>query len=228
LKYIPSKEAVIRKLYEVFPNISQQVVNTIIQSVENLSARVQILTLLLVVFFLGNFLRNLEVAFAHIAGAKPRTIPWVNYILPFIFGLLILFYGFTDVVIGVVLHLLEKFKFVYPFAVSFFLTVKVLLDYLAFPLGLFIIYWLLSPVKVKKRVTLLVSFVLAFSLNPLKFFFTWYATHFLLKNLILTPLAGILVFLIWIYTVSIFILVGYRSVLFLQTVLYGPPFQRGN
>lgn len=223
LKYIPSKEWILKKLYEVFPNVSQNVVHLIFNSVENLSVRVQILTFLLVVFFIGNFLRNLEVAFSHIAGVKPRQIPWVNYILPFVFGFLMLFYGFTDMAIGVVLHLLENVKFVYPLAVKVFFTFKVALDYLAFPIGLFIVYWLLSPVRIKKRITLLVSFFVALSLNPLKSLFTWYATHFLLKNIILTPLAGILVFLIWVYTVSVFILMGYRFIVFLQDWFYGFP-----
>lgn len=223
LKYIPSKDLIIKKLYEVFPNVSQNVVDLIIKSVENLSVQTQIFTLLLVIFFIGNFLRTLEVAFSHIADAKPRPIPWINYILPFIFGFLMLIYGFIDVIFSTALHLLEKISFVYPLAVKFFLTFKVVLDYLAFPLGLFIIYWLLSPVKVKKRITLLVSFAIALFLSPLKGIFTWYTTHFLVKNIILTPFAGVLVFLIWIYTVSVFILLGYRFILFLQTLFYTPP-----
>ena len=225
LKYIPSKELIIKKLYEVFPNVSQEVVDLIVKSVENLSVQTQILTLLLVVFFIGNFLRTLEVAFSHIADTKPRPIPWVNYILPFLFGFLMLFYGFLDVIFGTILHLLENLSFVYPLAVKFFLTFKGILDYLAFPIGLFIIYWLLSPVGIRKRITLIVSFAVALLLSPLKGIFTWYATHFLVKNIILTPFAGVLILLIWIYTVSIFILLGYRAILFFQNLLYTP--QRG-
>lgn len=222
LKYIPSKDLIIKKIYEIFPNASQNIVQLIIHSVENLSIKTQIVTLLLVIFFIGNFLRTLEVAFSYIAKTKPRTIPWINYILPFIFGFLMLIYGFTDIVFSTILHLLEKFSYVYPFAVKVFLTFKTALDYLAFPVGLFIIYWLLSPVKVKKRVALLISFLVALMLSPLKGIFTWYVTHFLVKNIILTPFAGVLVFLIWIYTVSICILLGYRLILFLQTIFYNP------
>ena len=223
LKYIPSKELIIKKIYEIFPNVSQKLVHLIFNSVENLSVKVQILTFLLVIFFIGNFLRNLEVAFSHIAEAKPRPIPWVNYILPFIFGFLMLFYGFTDMGIGIILQKLEQSEFFYRVMVKFFFAFKLTLDYLAFPIGLFIIYWLLSPVKLKKRITLAVSFAITLLLNPLKALFTWYATHFLLKNIVLTPLAGILVFLIWIYTVSTFILFGYRLIVFLQDWFYGLP-----
>ena len=223
LKYIPEKEVLLNKIYQLFPNLSKGVLDAIILSVENLSVQVQLLTLLLVLYFLGNFLRTLELAFAYIAAAKPRPLPIINYLLPLVFGLLMLLYGSLDIVIAVALKLLEHIRFVYPVAVKFFLTLKGVLDYLAFPLGLFIIYWSLSPVRVKKRLALLVAFTVGFLLNPLKELFSWYATHFLLKNLILTPLAGILIFLLWVYAVFYFLLIGYRLLLALQVFLYGPP-----
>ena len=216
LKYIPDKEKIIHKLYEVFPNISQDVVNLLTRSIENLSVKTQILTLLLVVVFIGNFLRTLEVAFSYIAGKKPRSIPWVNYLLPFLFGFLTVFYGFVDVISEMVLHAVERFGFIYPIAVKVFLYLKLVIDYLIFPLGLSIIYFFLSPIRVGFRIAFATSLVLSVFLNPLKVFFGWYSTHFLLKNLVLTPFAGILVFLIWIYTVSIFILLGYRAIVFLH------------
>ncbi len=223
LKYIPEKGAIINKIYQLFPNLSKEVLDAIVLSVENLSVQVQLLTLLLVIYFLGNFLRTLELAFAYVAGAKPRPLPVINYLLPLVFGLLMLLYGSLDIVIAVALKLLAHVKFVYPVAVKFFLTLKGVLDYLMFPLGLFIIYWSLSPVRVKKRLALFVAFLVGFLLSPLKELFSWYATHFLLKNLILTPLAGILIFLLWVYAVFYSLLIGYRFLLALQVFLYGPP-----
>jgi len=101
--------------------------------------------------------------------------------------------------------------------VKLFLKLKLLIDYLIFPLGILVFYLLISPVRVTLRVTFAISFILTLLLNPLKGIFTWYSTHFLLKNLVLTPFAGILVFLIWIYTVSLFILLGYRMILLVQS-----------
>ena len=217
LKYIPNKEKIVKKLYQIFPNISQDVVNFLVQSVENLSVNVQVFTLLLVVFFIGNFLRTLEVAFAHIAGTKPRTIPLMNYFLPFFFGFLMLFYGFTDVVLNIVSNFFSHYKFIYPLWVKVLIPVKLTLDYLAFPVGLLSVYIFISPVRLNFRITLGVSlFLTLLLLNPLKALFSWYATHFFLKNLILTPLAGVLIFLVWIYTISLVLLLGYRFILFLQ------------
>ncbi len=217
LKYVPNKSALESKIYEIFPNISREIVDTVVKSVENLTVETQILTLFLVVFFIGNFLRTLEIAFAHIAETKPRTIPWINYLFPIIFGFLILFYGFTDVIFGIFLKVFGHFSLIYPIVVKIFLKLKLLVDYLVFPLGLSVVYFLISPVRVTLRITFAVSFILTLLLNPLKGVFTWYSTHFLLKNLVLTPFAGILIFLIWIYTVSVFILLGYRTILLVQS-----------
>jgi len=217
LKYVPNKSALESKIYEIFPNISREIVDTVIKSVENLSVETQIVTLLLVIFFIGNFLRTMEIAFAHIAETKPRTIPWINYLFPIIFGFLLLFYGFIDVFFGIFLKVLGNFSLMYPFVVKLFLKLKLLIDYLIFPLGILVFYLLISPVRVTLRVTFAISFILTLLLNPLKGIFTWYSTHFLLKNLVLTPFAGILVFLIWIYTVSLFILLGYRMILLVQS-----------
>jgi uncharacterized BrkB/YihY/UPF0761 family membrane protein len=216
LKYIPNKEKLIHKIYEIFPNISQDVVNLLIQSVENLSVKTQILTFLLVIFFIGNFLRTLELSFAFIANSKPRPLPVINYLLPFIFSFLAIFYGYLDMFLAAILHIFEKLGFIYPLAVKLFLYLKLFVDYLIYPFGLAIVYKLLSPVKVNFRFSFATSMVLSIFLNPLKALFGWYVSNFLIKNLVLTPFAGILVFLIWIYSVSVFILLGYRSILFLQ------------
>ena len=214
LKYIPNRELLERKIFEIFPNISRDVVNTIMSSLERLSVETQIVTLLLVIFFIGNFLRTLEIAFAYVAQTKPRTIPWINYLFPILFGFLILFYGFCDILLGIALKFLGKLGIAHTLAVKLLLSLKLLVDYLIFPIGLWVVYLLISPVRLGVRVTFWVSFVLSLLINPLKEVFGWYATHFLLKNLVLTPFAGILVFLIWIYTLSLLLLLGYRVILF--------------
>ena len=217
LKYIPDKEVVVKKLYQIFPHVSQEIVNLLVQSVENLSVKVQILTLILVVFFMGNFLRTLELAFSYIAKVKPRKIPLVNYLLPFLFGFLMVFYGFADLIFNIVLKTFSHFGFIYPLVLKILFTVRVVIDYLILPLALLSLYLFISPLKLNFRITLAISLLLTLFLNPLKAIFTWYISNFLLKNLVLTPFAGILVFLIWIYTISVFILFGYRVVLFLQS-----------
>ena len=217
LKYIPDKEKIVEKIYQIFPNVSQDVVNLLIQSVENLSVQVQILTLVLVVFFMGNFLRTLEIAFAYIAKVKPRKIPWVNYLLPFLFGFLMVFYGFLDVILNILSKVFSHFGFIYPIVLKVIFTLKVVTDYLILPLALLSLYVFISPVKLNFRIVLAISLLLTLLLNPLKSIFTWYISHFLLKNLVLTPFAGILIFLIWIYTISVFILFGFRTIVFLQS-----------
>ncbi len=216
LKYIPQKQIIISKIYELFPNISENIVKYFVTSVENLTLKVQLITLFLIIFFIGNFLRNIELAFAFIAETKPRKIPLINYFLPFIFGVLLVFYGSIDVILGLIPKILEKFHIYHSFVLKVIATFKMVINYLAFPLGLTVIYYFLSPTKVKFRTSLAVSLGLALLLNPLKSLFTWYTTHYLIKNLVITPFAGILVFLVWFYIMAIFLLLGYRFILFLQ------------
>ena len=216
LKYIPQKERIISKIYELFPNISENIVNYLVQSVENLTIKVQLITLLLVVFFIGNFLRTIELAFAFVGETEPRKLPIVNYILPFLFGGLLVFYGSFDVILGLIPKVLSKFHIFHPLVLKVIHTVKVIVNYLAFPLGLSVIYYFLSPKKVKFRIALALSLALTLMLNPLKDLFTWYTTHFLIKNLVITPFAGVLIFLVWLYVMALFLLFGYRAILFLQ------------
>ncbi len=217
LKYIPHKEEIIEKIYRLFPDISDSVVDYIIQSVENLTVQVQILTLLLVVFFIGNFLRTVEFAFAYISGGTPRKIPLVNYFLPFIFGFLMVLYGVLGLVLEVIPKLLAEFHLYHPLVDKVIGAVKFLVNYLALPLGLLVIYTSLSPVRLKPRIVLAVSLLLMLVLNPLKGLFTWYTTTFLVKNIVITPFAGILIFLVWLYVMVLTLLVGYRFILFLHT-----------
>ncbi len=216
IKYIPHREFIIKKIYEIFPNVAEQVVSLLVKEIETLSVKAQIFTLILVVIFIGNFLRTVEIAFAYVVRVKPRPLPWIHYVLPFIFGFLMVFYGIADVVIKLIPQILIKFHVYHPFVIKILEAVKIILNYLAFPLGLFTIYFFISPIRLSFRITLAVSIVLMMLLNPLKEIFTWYITHFLLKNLVITPFAGILIFLIWLYIMAIFILLGYRLIVFLQ------------
>jgi membrane protein len=218
IKYIPHRELVISKIYEFFPNVSQSVVNLIVQSLENLSAKTQILTLVLVIFFIGNYLRTIEIGFAFVANTKPKTFPIMNYILPFLFGFLMLFYGIVDMTLDVLPKVLFNLHIYTPWILQFLATLKLVINYLAFPVGLFVIYYFLSPVNISWNTTFAVSLILFLTLNPLKDLFTWYVTHILEKNLILTPLASILIFLIWLYTISLFLLLGYRLILLLESL----------
>jgi len=216
LKYIPQRGDIISKIYELFPNISENIVKYFINSVENLTLKVQLITLFLVIFFIGNFLRTIELAFSFIAEVKPRKIPLINYFLPFLFGFLLVFYGSLDVILGVIPKILEKFHIYHPLVLNVIQTIKVVINYLAFPLGLTVVYYFLSPIRVKFRTSLAVSLLLTLMLNPLKDLFTWYTTHFLVKNLVITPFAGVLIFLVWLYVMTLFLLFGYRLILFLQ------------
>jgi len=216
LKYIPKKEQIIQKIYELFPQISENIVQYFVQSVENLTVKVQLITLILVIFFIGNFLRTVEVAFAFVGGTNPRKLPIVNYILPFVFGFLLVFYGSLDVILNFIPKLLAKLHIYHPLVVKITELIKVATNYFAFPLGVAVIYYFLSPKRVRFRITLGVSLILTLLLNPLKGLFSWYATHFLVKNLVITPFAGILIFLVWLYVMALFLLFGYRLILLLH------------
>ncbi len=216
IKYIPHKEAVLSRIYEIFPHSAETVVDLLIRSIEALSVKVQIFTVLLIFLFIGNFLRTVEMAFAYVADIKPRPLPFVHYILPFFFALLMVFYGFADLVIEILPSLLVKLHLAHPFVLKVLSFVRLGLNYLAFPLGLFFLYFFISPVRLSARITLAVSLLMLLMLNPLKEAFTWYTSHFLVKNLVITPFAGILIFLIWLYIMAIAILVGYRFILLLQ------------
>jgi YihY family inner membrane protein len=216
LKYIPHKEIIIKKIYEIFPNNAEPVVDLLIQSLEKLTIQTQILTFILVSIFIGNFLRTIELAFAYISNSKPRKIPIINYILPFIFAFLMVFYGFIDVIVGFLPSILIKLHLAHPFILKILSTIKVIINYLAFPLGLMFIYYFISPIRLSFRITLAVSLILTLLLNPLKTGFTWYTSHFLVKNLVITPFAGILIFIIWLYIMALAMLIGYRLILFLQ------------
>ncbi|NPB05429.1 MAG: YihY/virulence factor BrkB family protein [Aquificae bacterium] len=216
LKYVPGKEEVVARIYELFPEASAKVVDFLVRSVENLTVQTQVLTLLLVVFFLGNFLRTVEYAFAFVSGGEPRKIPLVNYFLPFIFGLLLLLYGVVDFAIGLLPEVLKRFHLYHPLVEPVLETIRWAVNYLAFPLGLLVIYRTLSPVPLRPSTTLGVSLLLMLLLNPLKGLFTWYATNFLVKNLVITPFAGILMFLVWLYVLALALLLGYRLILLLD------------
>jgi len=216
LKYIPHKEVLIGKIYEIFPHSAEHIVDLLVQSIESLTVQAQILTFILVIIFIGNFLRTIELAFAFVGGVKPRKIPLIHYILPFIFAFLMVFYGFVDVIISVLPSLLIKFHISHPIILKILSTIKVIINYLAFPLGLMFIYYFISPIRLSFRITLAVSLILTLLLNPLKTGFTWYTSHFLVKNLVITPFAGILIFIIWLYIMALAMLIGYRLILFLQ------------
>jgi len=217
LKYIPNKKALIEKIYQVFPHVSEQVVNELVSLIEKFSIKVQLFSIVLVIVFIGNFLRTLEIAFSYIADAPLKKIPWVHYVLPFFFAILLSLYGSIDIVIKVISQVLEKFHLSHPLTLELLHLFKLGLNYLLFPIGLMSIYYSISPVRLNFRITLAVSLIIVLVINPIKELFTWYVTHFLTKNLVITPFAGILVFLIWLYVMSLVILVGYRLILLLQS-----------
>jgi membrane protein len=216
LKYVPNKRALIEKIYQIFPHASEQVVSELVALLEKLSFKVQLITLVLIVAFIGNFLRTLEIAFSYIADAPLRKIPWVHYVLPFLFAILLTLYGSVDIALKVAGQLLEKLHLMNRLTLEVLHAVKIGMDYLLFPVGLTSIYYFISPVRLNLRITLAVSLFVVLVVNPLKGLFTWYVTHFLTKNLVITPFAGILVFLVWLYLLSLIILIGYRIILLLQ------------
>ena len=216
LKYIPNKQILIEKIYQIFPHVSEQVVRELINLIEKFSLKIQLFTVVLIVIFIGNFLRTLEIAFAYVVNVEPRKLPWIHYVLPFFFAILLSLYGSLDIAIKVLSQILEKLHLSHSLTLEILNLVKLGVNYLLFPVGLMSIYYFISPIRLNFRITFAISLLIVVVINPLKELFTWYATHFLSKNLVITPFAGILVFLIWLYVMSIVILIGYRVIVLLQ------------
>jgi len=218
LKYIPHKDRLIYKIYEIFPNISKQIVDLLVKTLENISTPTQIFTIALVIFFIANFLRTIEFAFSYIARVKPRPYPLVHFLLPFIFSILMLIYGLFDLGFDVFLSILTKYNLNKPVILTFLDYIKRFFDFFIMPLGLFVLYYFLSPVRLNIKITLAVSLFLFLILKPIKVLFTWYITTFLIKNLVITSLAGLLIFLLWLYILFLMLLVGYRAILLVQII----------
>jgi membrane protein len=220
LKYIPHKEKLINKIYEIFPNISKQIVDLLVKTLENISAPTQIFTIVLVFFFIANFLRTIEISFSYIAKVKPRPYPIVHFFLPFIFSILMVIYGLFDLGFDLLLGILTKYNLNIPVVLTFLDYIKKFLDFFVMPLGLFVLYYFLSPVKLNVKITLIISLLLFLILKPIKVFFTWYITTFLVKNLVITSLASLLIFLLWLYILFLMLLIGYRAILLLQVIFH--------
>ena len=216
LKYIPHKEKLISKIYEIFPNISKEIVDLLVKTLENISTPTQLFTLILIIFFIANFLRTIEFSFSYIAKVKARPYPLIHFFIPFIFSILMVIYGLFDLGFDLILGIINRFNLNVPVILLFLDYVKKILDFFVMPVGLFVLYYFLSPVKLNLKITFAVSLMLFLFLKPIKVFFTWYITTFLIKNLVITSLASLLIFLLWLYILFLMLLVGYRVILFLQ------------
>jgi len=221
LKYLPHKEIFIQKIYNLFPSEVYPLVDILVKSIEHLNVKLQIFSFFLVLFFLGNFLKTLEKAFSHLAAHPTRNLHWKHYLIPFFFVFFMLLYSLLGMFIDVLIKFLQSYSFylgifIKGMVIEILILIKILLELLFFPLSLWFIHLSLSPVRLNFLRSFIIAFVIALILSPLKILFSWYIENFLIKNLVLTSLAGIFTFLIWLYLIFFLLLLGYRLALILR------------